>query len=75
MKVEVTPLVRFIAAAELARLTDTLRVLSSVARATDADRDAVKDAAAWWTIVGGGIAGPELGRAAVHRLRRRGGAR
>jgi hypothetical protein len=64
---------RFLAAEDLARRADTLRVLDSVARSTDADRDAVKDAGARWTLLRGAATAAEL-RAAAHRWRRRGGA-
>jgi hypothetical protein len=63
---------RFLAAEDLARRTDALRVLTSVGRATDADRDAVKDAGARWTLLRGSATAAEL-RAAAHRWRRRGG--
>lgn len=68
-----TELDRFLAAEDLARRADSLRVLTSVARATDADRDAVKDASARWTLLRGSATAAEL-RAAAHRWRRRGGA-
>lgn len=64
---------RFTAAATLAHRADTLRVLQSVGRDTVADHDAVKDAAARWTLMGGGVGGQRAALTAAHRMRRRGG--
>jgi hypothetical protein len=64
---------RFLAAEHLTRRADSLRVLQSVGRATDADRDAVKDADARWTLLRGSATAAAL-KSAAHRWRRRGGA-
>lgn len=65
---------RFTAAERLAHHADTLRVLQSVGRDTPADHDAVKDASAMWTLLGGGVPRGRSHLAAAHRMRRRGGA-